>query len=284
MNESTPLRLGQRAADDRPGAGAWALRRARAYAAYFPADLVAGLTVGSLLVPQSMAYALLAGLPAEQGLYTSLLPLLAYAALGSSSHLAVGPVSVICVLIGIQLSDLHVPADEQADVAALLAAIVGVLLGLLGLARLGFIQHLLSHSVLSGFMSGVALVIALEQLDALLGVEVRTLRTPATVRSPPRAAHALDPPPHTQVDVPRGHHMERLVRTLGQLPSANVPSLLLSGGTILGLVVALVVQTRRPSALWPRTATLALTVIGTLLTWGLKLDEKGVDTLGVRDP
>ena len=84
--------------------------------------------------------------------------------------------------------------------------------------------------------------------------------------------------------MPRGHHLERLVRTLGQLPHANIPSLLLSGGTILGLVVALVVQTRRPSALWPRTATLALTVIGTLLTWGLKLDEKGVDTLGVRDP
>ena len=84
-------------------------------------DLVAGITVGSVLVPQSMAYALLAGLPPEMGLYSSLLPLIAYAIFGSSPHLAVGPVSVVCVLIAVQMSEMNVPEEEQPVVAIMLA-------------------------------------------------------------------------------------------------------------------------------------------------------------------
>ena len=76
-------------------------------------DVVAGVTVGSVLVPQSMAYALLAGLPPEMGLYSSLMPLISYSIFGSSPHLAVGPVSVVCVLIAVQMSELNVPATSS---------------------------------------------------------------------------------------------------------------------------------------------------------------------------
>jgi hypothetical protein len=240
----------------RESSAAWLWRRFRVYARHnLLRDAVAGATVGSLIVPQSMAYALLAGLPPEMGLYTSFMPLLGYAIFGSSSHLAVGPVSVICVLVSIQLGDLRVPADERPAVAALLAALVGALLVLLGGVRLGFVQHLLSHAVLSGFMSGVAVVIAIEQLDALLGLPMDD-------------------------SLPRGQSLPRLAHCVEHLGEANVPSVLLSAGTVALLVVALEVQRRRPHAVWPRTATLLLTLLGTLLCWALGLPSRGVGVLG----
>ena len=134
-------------------------------------DVVAGLIVVMMLVPQSLAYALLAGLPAEAGLFASVLPIAAYACFGSSRALAVGPVAVVSLMTASALSGLA--AHGSADYVALalqLAALSGALLMLAGLLRLGFLSHLLSHPVINGFMMGSAVLIILGQLMPLMGV------------------------------------------------------------------------------------------------------------------
>ncbi|QSB13204.1 sulfate permease [Natronosporangium hydrolyticum] len=148
-------------------------------------DLVAGLTVAVMLVPQSMAYAVLAGLPPQAGLYASVVPLLVYALLGSSGSLAVGPVAITALLTGAALAPL---ADgdpvRYAGLAAALALLVGAVQLLLGLLRLGALVSLLSHSVLVGFTGAAAVVIAVSQLPALLGVTAgRSDSLPGAVRS-----------------------------------------------------------------------------------------------------
>ena len=137
------------------------------------ADLVAGVTVAVMLVPQGMAYAALAGMPPVTGLYASIVPLLVYALLGTSRTLAVGPVAIVALLSNTALLPL---ADGDPDrylaLAAALAALVGVVQLGLGLARLGALVNLLSHSVLSGFTSAAAIVIGTSQVKDLLGLEV----------------------------------------------------------------------------------------------------------------
>lgn len=138
-----------------------------------PSDLVAGLIVAIMLVPQGMAYASLAGLPPQMGLYASFLPIVLYALFGTSSTLAVGPVAIISLLVasGVsQLAETGTPA--YASYAVTLALMVGIIQGALGLVRLGFVVNFLSHAVLSGFTSAAALVIAASQLKHVLGVEV----------------------------------------------------------------------------------------------------------------
>ena len=134
-------------------------------------DLVAGLTVGVLLIPQGMAYALIAGLPPEYGLYAALVPLLIYAILGTSRHLAVGPVALIALLVASAVSPLAESPDEYIALSVLLALMIGVIQLLMGILRMGFLVNLLSHPVLSGFVSAAAIVIGLSQLHHLLGVE-----------------------------------------------------------------------------------------------------------------
>jgi len=134
-------------------------------------DAVAGLVVTILLVPQSLAYAMLAGLPPHVGMYASILPLLAYAALGSSMTLAVGPVAVASLMTASAVAPLAAAGSaEYVLLSMLLALIGGVVLLLLGLLRMGFVANLLSHPVISGFVTGSALLIALGQLKALLGI------------------------------------------------------------------------------------------------------------------
>ena len=134
-------------------------------------DAVAGLVVTILLVPQSLAYAMLAGLPPHVGMYASILPLLAYAALGSSMTLAVGPVAVASLMTASAVAPLAAAGSaEYVLLSMLLALIGGVVLLLLGLMRMGFVANLLSHPVISGFVTGSALLIALGQLKALLGI------------------------------------------------------------------------------------------------------------------
>ncbi len=134
-------------------------------------DLTAGLIVTVMLIPQSLAYAMLAGLPPQVGLYASVLPLLAYALLGSSMTLAVGPVAVASLMTASALSPLA-PSGSPAYVAlaVLLALLSGVLLIAAGLLRLGFLAYFLSHPVISGFISGSAVLITIGQLKSLLGV------------------------------------------------------------------------------------------------------------------
>lgn len=137
------------------------------------ADVVAGLTVAAMLVPQAMAYAALAGMPPVAGLYASIVPLVAYAMLGTSGQLAVGPVAIVSLLTASTLAPLAAgdPA-RYVMLAGLLAVMVGVIQVVLGLLRAGRLTALLSHPVVSGFTSAAAIVIATSQLDKLLGVSI----------------------------------------------------------------------------------------------------------------
>jgi len=136
-------------------------------------DLGAGLTVGVMLIPQGMAYASIAGLPAVYGLYASIVPLLIYAIFGTSRQLAVGPVAMVSLLTATALGSIAgLSISEYINYALILALIVGVLQFLLGLFRLGFLVNFLSHPVISGFTSAAALIIGLSQLKHLLGIDL----------------------------------------------------------------------------------------------------------------
>jgi SulP family sulfate permease len=138
----------------------------------FGADLLASVIVTIMLIPQSLAYAMLAGLPPETGLYASMLPVVAYAAFGSSRVLAVGPVAVISLMTATALAEVTATHDVAWPVAAaVLAMLSGLFLVLLGLLRMGWIANFLSHSVISGFISASAIVIALGQFEHIFGVE-----------------------------------------------------------------------------------------------------------------
>lgn len=137
------------------------------------ADLAAGITVAAMLVPQGMAYALLAGLPPEVGLYASTIPVLAYALFGTSRQLAVGPVAIVSLLTASALAPLVEEGTAgYLGAAALLAAMVGAVHLVLGVGRLGFLVNLLSHSVLVGFTAAAAIIIGFSQMKHLLGVSV----------------------------------------------------------------------------------------------------------------
>ena len=132
-------------------------------------DLVAGIITAILLVPQGMAFAILAGLPAQVGLYASVLPPIVYALLGTSRTLAVGPVSVAAIMVAHALGDL--PADVDTLHAALtLALLAGVFLLFMGMLGMGTIANFLSHPVLSGFINAAALLIVINQLPNLTGI------------------------------------------------------------------------------------------------------------------
>jgi len=209
-------------------------------------DLSAGLTTAVMLVPQGMAYAMLAGLDPIIGLYASVVPVLLYAVLGTSRQLAVGPVAMVSLLVASGVGTIA--GDDPAaylTAAVMLALMVGVMQLLMGLARLGFLTSFLSHPVLSGFTSAAALIIGMSQLKHLLGV-----------------------------DIPRSHHVHNiLLQAIEQAGNIN-PITLVIGGTS---VVALVGLKRwRPQ--FPRA--LAVVVGGTLSVWGLGLHEQGVAIVG----
>ncbi len=139
------------------------------------ADAMAGLTVALVLIPQSMAYAQLAGLPAYYGLYASFLPPMIAAMFGSSSQLATGPVAVVSLLTAVALEPMAQTGSQgYIGYAILLAAIVGLFQFLLGILRLGMLVNFLSHPVINGFSNAAAIIIASSQLAKLFGVEVET--------------------------------------------------------------------------------------------------------------
>ena len=136
-----------------------------------PGDLVAALVVTLLLVPQGLAYAALAGLPPQLGLYAGLLPMVAYAVFGSSMVMSVGPVAVASLMTAAALSGIAAPGSpEYIAAAVVLALLSGLLLFGFGLLGLGHLARLLSHPVISGFITGAALVIVISQLRPLLGI------------------------------------------------------------------------------------------------------------------
>jgi len=141
--------------------------------AWLAGDLTAGLIVTVMLIPQSLAYALLAGLPPEVGLYASILPIVAYALLGSSMTLAVGPVAIASIMTASALQPLAAAGSaEYVALAVQLSLISGVMLLAFGALRLGFLAYFLSHPVISGFITGAAVLIAVGQLKYILGVKV----------------------------------------------------------------------------------------------------------------
>ncbi|NLZ78668.1 MAG: sulfate permease [Gammaproteobacteria bacterium] len=176
-------------------------------------DGLAAVIVTLMLIPQSLAYAMLAGLPPITGLYASIAPLFLYAIFGSSRTLAVGPVAVVSLMTAAALGPIFAAESaEYLGAAMLLAALSGVILLLMAIFRLGFLANFLSHPVISGFISASGLLIALSQLKHILGVQAQG----QTV-------------------------LELLPSLVAQLPSVHTPTLMIGG---LCLVFLQLVRTR----------------------------------------
>ncbi|MDX1581916.1 MAG: SulP family inorganic anion transporter, partial [Alphaproteobacteria bacterium] len=134
-------------------------------------DLMAAVIVTIMLIPQSLAYALLAGLPPVVGLYASILPLMLYAVFGTSRTLAVGPVAVISLMTASAAGAVAAQGSaEYLEAAITLAMLSGVMLAVLGFLRAGFLANLLSHPVISGFITASGILIATSQLKHILGI------------------------------------------------------------------------------------------------------------------
>ena len=135
-------------------------------------DLVAAVIVTIMLIPQSLAYAMLAGLPPQMGLYASILPITLYAIFGTSRALAVGPVAVVSLLTAASISRIAGPSSEEYIFAAItLAFLSGVFLLAMGIFRLGFMANFLSHPVIAGFITASGIIIAASQLKNIFGIE-----------------------------------------------------------------------------------------------------------------
>ena len=195
---------------DSPGSGTagTSSRRSHALARYLPilgwarsydrhvltSDLVAAIIVTIMLIPQSLAYALLAGLPPVVGLYASILPLVAYAIFGTSRTLAVGPVAVVSLMTASAAGAVAAQGTElYLEAAITLAALSGIMLAVLGFLRLGFLANLLSHPVISGFITASGILIATSQLRHILGVTAGGDTWPAMLGSLARAFDTINP-------------------------------------------------------------------------------------------
>ncbi|KAL0802153.1 hypothetical protein Bca101_057329 [Brassica carinata] len=146
----------------------------------FKKDLMAGLTLASLCIPQSIGYANLAGLDPEYGLYTSVVPPLIYSMMGSSRELAIGPVAVVSLLLSSMVRDLQDPVTDPIAYRKIVFTVTffaGAFQAIFGLFRLGFLVDFLSHAALVGFMAGAAIVIGLQQLKGLFGLSHFTNKT-----------------------------------------------------------------------------------------------------------
>jgi sulfate permease, SulP family len=226
-------------------------------------DLTAGVITAILLVPQGMAFALLAGLPPEVGLYASVAPPIVYAVLGSSRTLSVGPVSVAALLVASALGAAGVaPSDPGylAD-ALLLAAMTGVILLVMAALRLGVLVNFLGHPVLSGFISAVALLIILSQLQNLLG-----LPRPPAGSSLAIAAHYLA-------------HAGALNVPTALLGIASIALLLLFRRPLVSLLERLGVGSKA-AGLGSRVGPLVVVAGATALVAVLELDHQGIAIVG----
>lgn len=214
--------------------------------AQWKGDLSAGLTVGVMLIPQGMAYAMIAGLPPIYGLYASTIPILIYAFLGTSRQLAVGPVAMVSLLTAAGIGALAEGGTETyIQLAITVAFIVGAIQFLLGVFRMGFLVNFLSHPVISGFTSAAALIIGISQLKHLMGVSL-----------------------------PESHHVhEILIAAAGQAGQTNLIAL---GIGIAG--IAIILGLRKLSKAVP--GQLVAVVFGILAVWLFGLDQQGVKILG----
>ena len=169
----------------------WARRYNRTQ---FSGDLIAAIIVTIMLIPQSLAYALLAGLPPEAGLYASIVPIMLYALFGTSNALAVGPVAVVSLMTATAIGEVAAQGSAGYAAAALtLALLSGGMLMLMGLARLGFVANFLSHPVIAGFITASGILIAASQLKHILGVDAHGHTLPQILRSLAHSVGMLNP-------------------------------------------------------------------------------------------
>jgi len=189
---------------------------------YLRADGVAGLTVAILLIPQGMAYALLAGMPPIYGLYAGLVPLFIYALFGSSHHLSIGPVAITSLLIFSGASQIaEIGSPEYIAIVITLGCLVGMLQMFMSILQMGFLVNFLSHPVIIGFTSAAAIIIAINQLKYVLGIEI------------PRFENTY----------------ETLVYAIQNIKVANLISLALGLGTIFLILILKRINKKIPGAL-----------------------------------
>lgn len=235
---------------------AWTLRGYDRAA--LPRDLLAGLTVAALIVPLSIGYAQVAGLPPEYGLYASLAPLVMYALLGSSRRLIIGPDAATAALVGATIAPLAVVADERAGLAAGLGLMVGLIFVAMRLASLGFLANLLSKPILVGFLAGVGITVAVGQIPKILG------DTPLSDLFDLVGGIGTVLRPEVLLDA--------FALTIGD-NDLNVPSIILGVLVILAMLLG--------GRLLPRLPMALLALIGALVaSYALDLQALGVQVLG----
>ena len=224
-------------------------------------DLLAAVIVTIMLIPQSLAYALLAGLPAQMGLYASILPLMAYTLFGSSRTLAVGPVAVVSLMTATAVAKIaEVGSIHYVEAAISLALLSGLILLVLGLLRFGFLANLLSHPVVAGFITASGILIAFSQLKHLAGIS-------AQGNNLPELAHSL---------------------LLG-LSDTNFITLSIGLSGLIFLILIryklakvlryLGLSTNKASMLC-KTGPILIVVFSTLIAWYFEVDKKGVAIIG----
>src|SRR5262245_5530074 len=209
-------------------------------------DAVAGLTTAAVVIPKAMAYATIAGLPVQVGLYTAFLPMVIYAALGTSRPLSVSTTTTLAILAAAALGEVA-PGGDQASLSAAsatLTLLVGAILVLAALLRLGFVANFISEPVLVGFKAGIGLVIVLDQVPKLLGI-------------------------HFQ----KGSFVQNLLAIAGGIPTASMATVAV-GAAMIGILVA--IERRLPRA----PAPLIAVACGIAATSLLGLQAYGVETVG----
>ena len=224
-------------------------------------DGVAAIIVTIMLIPQSLAYAMLAGLPPEIGLYASILPLIAYAIFGTSRTLAVGPVAVVSLMTLTAASAIAPPGSADFIAAALVLALLsGLFLLLMGIFKLGFLANLLSHPVVSGFITASGIIIATSQLKSIFGIKASGAAMPELVSS--------------------------IAATIG---TTNIPTLIIGISATAFLfwvrkglkpLLMRIGLPARPAELIAKAGPIAAVAVSTLATIAFGLEAKGVSIVG----
>lgn len=214
----------------------------------FKSDLIAGLTVGIMLVPQGMAYALLAGMPPIYGLYAGLIPMIFYAIFGTSRHLSIGPVALSALLVWAGISGIdgiEEMSDRYIELVILSGLLIGIVHLIMGYLKLGFFVNFLSHPVLAGFTSAAAVIISVSQLKHLLGIDI------------PRYEHSY----------------ETLEFVFWNLDQTNVPTLIIG---VISILLIQVLKQWKPK--FPRY--LFIVILGVLVSYFCNLELAGVAIIG----
>ena len=212
---------------------------------WYTKDLIAGLTVGIMLIPQAMAYALLAGLPPIYGLYASIVPILVYSFLGTSRQLAVGPVAMISLLVSSGVGALATQgSNEFIMLAFLLAFMVGIIQLSMGVLKLGNLINLLPHSAIAGFTTGAAILIIGSQLKSLLGLEF-----------------------------PRGNFIETIYNILIKMNEVHLHTFIIAATSIIILALGKKWKTKFP-------IPLMLIVVAIIFVSYFQLNQTGVKIIG----